>query len=638
MTTTHDPFTRRLLARLLKPRARLSVSDWADAHRVLSPKSSSEAGPWRTTRTPYLREPMDALAESSQVERVVFQKSAQMGVTELAVNWLGYIMDHIRHAKPTLVVLPTDQLKIRWVHQRLRPMVETARPLAEKIGIAKSRDGTHRLDMIDYPGGILYLASAGSASNLKSDSICYVICDEADEYEWSVGGRGDPLGLIESRQSNFPRRKLLIFSTPTVQGSSRIEAEYLHSDQREYHVPCPHCGELQPLKWEQMGWDRDGHTVWYTCALNGCVIRERDKPQMLIERTDSHPTGARWVAQRPGEPTRGYSINALYAPIGLGYSWAQLVRQYLDAQDNDERLQHFHNERLGLPWRDRRTAVRAEALAQRAEPYPLRSVPPDALLLTAGVDTQDDRLEVQIIGWGEHKRWHVIDYQPLYGDPGRPEVWTALTDLLSRPIESRAGIPLRVAATAIDMGGHHTDDVKRFVRATKLPHCIAILGSRYRLDRELGRPRKTDFNAVGRTIKHGFAYYPVGVEIAKDRLYNDLRLDAEAESPSERTAHFPDALPAEYYEGLLSEVWNPKKHRYEPKRGMTRHNEPLDTWVYAYAVAHHPQIRIDKMRPIDWQRLRDRYLPDVAPDTGPDPAPPAASPARTHNASKYDLF
>lgn len=609
MTTPHDPYTRQLLARLLKPRRRLAVSDWADAHRVLSPKSSSEAGPWRTHRTPYLREPMDALSESSSVERVVIQKSAQMGVTELAVNWLGYIMDHIRQSKPTLIVLPTDQLKIRWVHQRLRPMIESAAPLAEKIGIAKSRDGTHRLDMIDYPGGLLYLASAGSPSNLKSHSICYVICDEADEYDWDVGGRGDPLGLIESRQSNFPRRKLLIFSTPTVQGSSRIEGEFAASDQRHYHVPCPHCGELQPLRWEHMGWDRTGEHVWYTCALNGCMIHERDKPGMLIERSDRHPHGARWVPENPSAKTRGYHINALYAPIGLGYSWAQLVRQYLNAED-DERRQHFQNERLGLPWQDQRTAVKADALIQRAEPYPLRSVAPEALLLTAGIDTQDDRLEAQLIGWGEHKRWWVIDYHIVYGSPAKPETWIALRDWLQRPLESSAGIPMRLAAAAIDMGGHHTDDVKRFVRESGNARVLAILGSRYRLDRELGRPRKVDMNLRGHTIKHGMQYYPVGVELCKDRLYSDLRTDLGVDVPSERLAHFPDALPPEYFDGLLSETWNAKKRRYEPKRGMTRRNEPLDTWCYAYAAAHHPLVRLDKMRPIDWRRLRERYLPE----------------------------
>jgi phage terminase large subunit GpA-like protein len=602
VSTPHDDYTRRLLARLLRPRERLSVSQWSDAHRVLSPKASSEPGPWRTARTPYLREPMDALSEASPVERVVVMKSAQLGVTELGVNWLGYIMDHIRQSKPTLVVVPTDKLLVRWVHQRLRPMIEGAAALTEKLNVSKSREGSNRLDLIDYPGGLLYLASAGSAPNLKSDSLCYVVCDEADEYGWDVDGRGDPLGLIESRQSNFPRRKLLIFSTPTVKGSSRIEGEWARSDQRRYLVPCPHCQEPQALIWEQMGWGHGGQDVWYTCAVNGCVIRERDKPAML--------EAGQWVAS--AEVTdrliRGYHLNALYAPLGLGYSWQQLVRQWLDAQGDDQRLQGFVNERLGLPWEDKRTAVRADHLSQRAEPYALRSVPEEALILTAGIDTQDDRLEAQLIGWGEDGRWWVIDYHICYGNPSHAAPWIALRDWLQRPLESAAGQIMRLDAAAIDMAGHYTDAVKRFVRELDNARVFAITGSRYRQGQVLGRPRKVDYTHSGRTIKGGFAYRQVGVELCKDRVYNDLRADTEAESPADRLAHFPDALPADYYEGLLSEIWNARRQRYEPKRGMTRRNEPLDTWCYAYAAAHHPLVSLDKQRPIDWRRRRTHYL------------------------------
>jgi phage terminase large subunit GpA-like protein len=611
--TAPAPFALHALTAALRPRRRLRVSEWADAHRKLSPKASAEPGPWRTTRTPYLREIMDALSLDSPCQRVVVMKSAQMGITEAAVNWVGYIMGHVRLSKPTLIVVPTDQLLIRWNHQRLRPMVEGADDLRDLIAISKSRDGSNRLNLIDYPGGLLYLASAGSASNLKSDSICYVICDEADEYEWDVGGRGDPLGLIESRQSNFPRRKLLIFSTPTVRGASRIEGEWERSDQRHWQVACPHCGERQSLRWEHMGWDTDATHAWYTCPANGCVIEEREKPAMLA-------TGA-WVATYPERPVRGFHINALSAPLGLGYSWRELVAQWLQAQDSDERLQHFANERLGLPWEDRRTAVRADALVRRAEPYPLRSIQPGGLLITAGADTQDDRIEVQVIAWGEGGRWWVIDYAVIHGDPGKPEVWTALNDYLGRPLEGTCGQVLRIQATAIDMGGHYTEAVKAFVRGCKLPRVIAILGNRFRLDQVLGRARKTDLTIRGTPAKWGMHYYPVGTELAKDRLYHDIRTDADAAEPAARLAHFSDQLPPDYYEGLLSETWDARKRRYVPKRGITRHNEPLDTWVYAFAAAHHGELRLDRMRPLDWRRLRERYEPEGGPQPPPAPAP-----------------
>lgn len=633
-TTATDPdliWARRLLAGLLKPRARLTVSEWADAHRQLSPKASSEPGPWRTARTPYLREIMDSLSVDSDVQRVVIMKSAQIGLTEAAVNWLGYIMDHVRTAKPTIVVVPTERLLVRWRHQRLTPMIEGASCLKEKIDVSKSREGTNRIDMLDYPGGLLYLTTAGSASNLKSDSLCYVICDEADEYDWDVGGRGDPLGLLESRQANFPRRKTLIFSTPTIKGSSRIEGEWNQSDQRRYHVPCPHCGEYQTLEWEHLGWSTDFSRVWYTCAHNGCIIEERDKPRML--------EAGRWIPTHPEVRTRGYHLSALYAPLGLGYSWAELAKQWQRATESDELKQQFVNERLGLPWSDQRTQIKDADLIHRAEAYPLRQVQPGVGLLTAGVDTQDNRLVVQIIGWGEGKRWWVLDYVELFGDPARPEVWVALTDLLGRPLETTAGTLAVIEATAIDMQGHNTEAVKNYVRSTHLPRVMAVAGSRYRLRQPLGKPRKTDYSPSGKTLKFGMHYHEVGTELGKDFIYGCLRADTD-QPPEDRLAHFSQDLPPEYYAGILSEVWNPRKNRYEPRRGMTRRNEPLDTFVYAYAAAHHPEIRLDRMRPIDWARRTERLFgaasnPIVPPTDGaPNPPPPPPPKPQTRRARK----
>jgi len=645
--------TRSLIRRYLRPRPSVPVSRWADSHRVLSGKSSSEPGPWRTSRHPLLRAVMDDLSEHSSVQRVVVMKPAQTGATEVAVNWIGYVMGHVRTAKPMLIVVPTDKLLVRWVHQRLRPMIEGAKTLRDLHTASKSRDGSNRLDLIDYPGGLLILATAGSASNLKSDSIRFVVADEVDEFGWDVGGMGDPFGLIESRMSTFPRRKLLMISTPSVKGASRIEQEYADSDQRTYHVPCPHCGEHQPLRWENLIWDRDAEQAWYACAANGCRIDERDKPAMLIERSDRHPDGARWISANPQHKTHGYQWNALYSPLGLGYSWAELARQWLRAQGDNEKLQQFTNERLGRPWEDRRTAVRDDHLAQRAEPWPLRAVQPGVLLITAGIDTQDDRYEVQLIGWGEHKRWWVIDYRVIHGDPGLAATKAALADYLARPLESAAGAPMRVEASAIDMGGHKTEDVKDLVRSSRLPNLIAILGSRHRIPVVLGRPHKTDYRHNGRIVKHGFAYYPVGTEVAKDRLYADLRHDTEADDPAERIAHFSDQLEAEqpgYYQGLLSEVWNPKRQRYERKRGGAIRNEPIDTWVYAFAAAHHPNLRLDRMRPIDWRRRRDRYEPGAdssaaapQPQTEPPPQPttkpqrPNPQPARGFGKEGWTL-
>jgi phage terminase large subunit GpA-like protein len=368
------------------------------------------------------------------------------------------------------------------------------------------------------------------------------------------------------------------------------------------------------------------------------VIDERDKDAMLRE--------AVWIPTYPERSARhkSYHFNALYSPLGLGYSWRELVQQWLGAQGKPEKLQVFVNERLGLPWEDRRTQIDPDDLASRAEPYRMRVLQPGGLLLTAGVDTQDDRLVVQIIAWGQERDWWVMDWLELPGEPTSPALWEALTALLARPIATPSGHAVPIEATAIDMGGHFTEEVKAYVRACPLPRVMAILGSRHRLDTPLSRPRKTDYSPRGSALRWGMRYYQVGTELCKDRVFGDLRADA-GKPPADRRGHFTQDLPPEYYAGLLSETWNPKRNRYEPRRGMTRRNEPLDTWVYAYAAAHHPEVRLDRMRPIDWARRAERIwqLPippaETAPTpttTHPTPETPTGAPAAT--PAEDDLF
>jgi phage terminase large subunit GpA-like protein len=626
---TNRYFALATLTKLLSPPRRLSVSEFADQYRVLSAKASSEPGQWRTSRTPYLREIMDCLSVDSPVSRVAVMKSAQLGVTEVAVNWVGYIMAHIKTAKPTLVVLPTDNLLVRWVHQRLRPMVTNAECLKELIQVSKTRDGSNRLDLIDYPGGLLYLTSAGSASNLKSDSIAYVICDEADEYAWEIGGRGDPLSLIESRQANFPRRKLLIFSTPTLSDSSRIAQEFAQGDQRYYLIRCPQCGHYQSLVWEQLRWTQENNAinaVHYECVNKGCQIFEHEKPALLRERSDKNPNGAYWrpTAEPASKTIRSYSLNALYSPIGLGYSWRQLIDQYIAAQKVEERMKQFTNERLGKVYDSGGNRVTVRHLLQQVTGNKLRVLPRDDLLICCAIDTQDDRLECQIVGFGPLNTWYVIDYQIIKGDPGLPKVWNALADYLNRPLQTQSGFDVAIDGVAIDMQGHFTDQVKAFIGGYMLKKKIntkimcAIRGITYNRQSVLSRPRRTDFNHKGKLIRHGAVYYEVQTTMAKIRLQHDLASDIERES-EERKSHFPSALSTEYFAGLLSETFNPIKKRFEHRRGMTKRNESLDTWCYAYAVAHHPLVGLDKMTDRKFANLAKRRAGDKQKTTAKTP-------------------
>jgi len=598
--TLYDAF-----ARGIAPRRPLSVSEWADAHRILSSKESVEPGRWRTDRNPVLREPMDCFSARSPVREVVLMFPIQIGKTAVAQNVLGYTMTE--RPGPIMVALPAEVSMHKWIVQKLNPLIEETAAVREVLTSTASRDGANRREFKDFAGGQLYLEHAGSPARLKSTSVKLLIVDELDEFADNLQGGDDPVELLKGRLSAFSSvARVLYISTPTIRGRSRIEELYEDSDQRRYYVPCPHCGHEQPLEWKGLQWLTDEHkqiqSIAYVCRECGALIDERHKPAMLA--------AGRWVPENPGHPRRGYQLNGLYYPLGLGPRWIELAQQWLKAQDDPARLKTFINDRLAETWEDEVTReLRTHAIADRAEPYPLRHAPEGVLAVTAGVDTQDDRLECIIVGWGRGMRAWVLDYAVLPGDPAEGAVWAALTDLLNRPLEHASGARLRVLATAIDMGGHRTEAVKAYVRERRIARPMAIHGATANTAPILGKPKLVDLTWRGRLDKRGVMIWQVGTVAAKHWLYARLAKDARHE-PDERLVHFSQDLPPEFYTGLTAETYNPTKNRFELKRGVR--NEPLDTFVYAIAAAHHPELRLHRASKADWdqyQRLLEARRP-----------------------------
>jgi phage terminase large subunit GpA-like protein len=624
--------------RAVRPRPKLTVSEWADQHRILSPEGSAEPGEWRTSRTPYLREIMDQLSEHSRARKVVFKKSSQVGGTEVGSNWLGYI---IAHAKgPVAIVMPTEKSLQDWMAQKFEPMAVDTPAVRDVLAARSNRSADNNASRKKFVGGILYAKTAGSTTELKSTSLRYAIADEVDEYDWTTL-QGDPLGLLEVRLTTFHDRKLFIPSSPTLKDASRIDEEYEGGDQRRYRVPCPHCGHEQPLQWGNLRWtapvgkQRHVTQAWYVCAECGAEIEEHHKGAML-ER-------GRWVAENDGAPYPSYHINALYSPAGLGLSWAELATEWIEAQADPAKLMRFINTRLGESWADRTKDIKPAALEARAETTPRRAIPPGCLILTAGVDVQEDRLEVQILGWGVRERalrcW-VIDYHVLPGRPAEQPVWDALAEFLKTPMHNAWGKPMQPEATAIDTG-HHTHAVYAFVRARRLRRCIAIKGANVPGKALLGKPSLQDVNWKGVIEKRGVALYQVGTDTAKFTLYSWLDGDAERNA-DERLVRFPQGLDEAYFAGLVSETFNPRKNRWEIKKG--RRNEPLDTWDYAYAATHHPELFLHRWRAGDWLRLQRQLEPaDVVPQaeavaTIVAPAAPQPPPGRVVRTRKRGVF
>jgi phage terminase large subunit GpA-like protein len=626
------------LAKGLRPKKVLTVSQWADQKRHLSAKQSAEPGRWRTERNPLLREPMDALSVRSGVHELALVWPIQFGKTEVALNGVGYTMDH--DPCPIMVCLPGEVSLNKWVSQKLQPMIDETPAVRDSLSSVASREAANTRTFKDFAGGQLYIEHAGSPSRLKSTSVRKLIVDELDEFVANLQGGDDPVEMLDGRTSAFPGTyQRLYISTPQLRSSSRIWWLWEKSDQRRYHVPCPHCGEAQPLMWPGLAWGAvvppgGQRRVWYVCRGCGAEGDEYAWKAAL-------PAGA-WVPGNPGARMRGYTANCLYYPLGLGPRWHDLVERWLDAQGDPARLKTFINDRLAEPWEDKRSAnVKANLVQERATAYPLRTAPRGVIRITAGIDTQDDRLELHIIGWGRGRRFWVLDYAVLPGDPALPDVWAAATDLLNRSIQHASGALMQVEASSFDMLGHRTEHVKHFVRSRRVRRAMASYGAKANTAPILSRAKLQDITYRGKTDKRGVHVFQIGTVDAKHALFAQLAADHDAHqawmqlpdsetkpAEPEQLCHFSADLPDEYFNGLVSEVYNPSKNRFEVRRGHKR-NEPLDTWVHAYAATHHPELRLHRARAADWDRWEADLLARAPKVEGAAAPVPLDQPQRT---------
>jgi len=469
---------------------------------------------------------MDALSPHDSCVEVSFMKGTQVGATEAGNNWAGYIMAN--RGGPLMVVYPTSNTAKRASRTRIAPMIEHCAVLAARVAKPRARNESNTALMKEFEGGVLVLAGANSGPELRSMPVKYLYLDELDAYPFDVDGEGDPEVIAVKRTDTFARRKVFRTSSPKLAGTSRIARAYERSDQCRYQVPCPHCGEAQPLVWEQLRWEMrtvaeltcthcgviaeasgthcqscgvafgdqeikqretdDVAAAWYECAGCGGVIPEHHKSTMLAQ--------GQWVAAHPerSHEHRGFHLNALYSPLGW-FSWRAAVMQYLTAEraKDPKLVQVFHNTVLGEAYRPESEAPDLEALKARVESdWRLGEVPAGALLLTAGVDVQGDRLELSVKGYGEGEESWLIEWQSLHGDPaqmGEGSVWAELDKLLEKVWTHPGEGLLKVAAMANDSGGHHTQEVYEYCRHRRRRHVIAIKGSSRPGKPILGRPR-----------------------------------------------------------------------------------------------------------------------------------------------------
>lgn len=583
------------------PDPSLWIDLWSDEFMRIPRGNGAEPGKYKTSRTPYAKEPMRCLSPDHPCKRVVAVVASQLFKTQVGINWLSASI----HQAPgnMLVLLPSLGLAKR-VSGRFAKTIDNIPVLREKVAQQRSRDARNTIDTKEFEGGTLYITTAGSAKNLAEIPARYVYGDEIDRWEVSVDQEGDPVELAETRTSTFGRNaKIYYTSSPTTEGSSRIQNLYDASDQRNYYVPCPHCNTMQLLEFKQLSFDKKFSKAQYLCAAEGCgaFIEESSKGQMLKD--------GQWVAHADGDgETVGFMLSSLYAPAGW-VSWVDLGKQHAKAKKaleagDTEPMQVFYNTRLALCWDDAQERKAPSALQQRAEGYKLRTIPSGVLMLTAAVDVQHNRLEIKVIGWGAWlERW-VIDYKVIIGDPAARETWEELDQYLMEPIQVGDGSSLELLAVAIDSGGHHTHEVYQFCRDRKHRHVLAVKGANKPGRPVLsGKPSKMDIKWDGVIDKRGADLWMIGTDTAKDWLYNRWAIAAGPEG-----IHFSKDLDSEFYAQLVAErkvtryIKGHKRTDWTKAKGAR--NEALDLSVYNLAMAHY--LGLHRFKEQDWIQWKEK--------------------------------
>lgn len=583
---------QRIAAQALRPLPNLSVSDWADQYRMLSSESSAEPGRWRTDRAPYQRDIMDAFTDL-RIRRVVVMSCSQVGKSDVMNNVIGRFA-HLAPA-PILMIQPTVDMAQDYSKSRIAPMIRDTKALRDIFRDVKSRESGNTILSKLFPGGRLIMGGANSPAGLASRPIKILLADEVDRFPDSAGTEGDPVDLAAKRMTTFWDRTMGLFSTPTNAGESRIEVEYLDGTQEEWQHQCPNCGEYHLLTHRSMVMDtetvKDGrkkeHThvksVSWRCPDCGFTFSENEMRRQPQKYVAKNPTAIR-------NHVRSFFVNCWASPW---ISWADVMQEWVDAKGDPEREKVVVNTRFGEPYERTRSYDDIDKLMARREPYNAE-LPDGVLILTAAVDVQDNRLEYEIVGWGEEEECWGIKKGIILGAPDTPAVWRQLDEQLDREYHFADGTGLLVARTFIDSGGHYTSEVYRYSLLRLARHRFAVRGSS-----TMGVPIIHKYSKAqayrGRTIP----LVLIGTDSGKQYVMDRLAIDV----PGPRYFHFPldkseqDAVneilwnrgyDEIYFQGLTAEEKQPQKRNgsivYRWVNVAKDHrNEPLDLRVYNLA-------------------------------------------------------
>jgi phage terminase large subunit GpA-like protein len=657
---TTEPLHFRLLSNLrrrlekavktsLKPPPRLNLVEWADQYRYL-PDNSAESGKWRTDRVEVAREPMLAVTDPA-VQEVSVMCCIQLMKTELLLNAALYYMH--QEPSPIMYVAPKKETAEAWSKERLVKSV-SATPVVRGIFSSNRRGEGNTILQKQFPGGQISIVSARNTTDLAMRACRIMLFDECDKYPMNVGageggsgGEGDPIQVAWGRATTYGKRaKKIVACSPTVEGRSRIHQEYLASDQREYHQPCPHCGHTEPLDWYKhvhIPEDANGQPQ----AEQACIVCHNCGTQWSEGDRFWSIRNGQWIPRHP-EIThhRGYKVSALASPFT---PVTMLAREYVKALENPQAMKAFVNTRLADVYREKGEAPDWQRLYERRESWKLGTVPDGGLMLTCGIDVQKTYLIFEVVAWGRKKRSWSIDIGTIEGHISEDRVKEELSKFLETRYTNRHGIAMPIELALID-SSNDTQEVYNTVAQIGTPRLRAIKGQGS-LTTMIGTPKPVQISIDGVRKDGGIKMWPLGVNVLKEQLYKwlmlarptDEALDAGGEWPT-GFCHFPE-WSEDYFKQLTAEIL---VERADNRGFLVRqwerireHNHFLDCRNYARAGA--AMLGLDRMDETDWQDRETRYGKEAPEGTAPTqgttpqkvPAIPTGTPPRKKRPSKW---
>ncbi len=564
----------------LKPPEQITVSEWADKYRRLPTESSAESGMWKTSRTPYLKKIMDSISDPT-VRKVIIMSSAQIGKSELIINAIGYYI----HIDPTsiLLVQPTENTGKGFSKKRITPSFRDT-PILNKLVNQKESSILEK----KFIGGFLSIVGSNSPAGLSSQPIQILCCDEVDRYELSAGHEGDPLSLAEKRTTTFQGIDKHIFvSTPTLKGVSRIEDEFELGTMEEWELPCPGCGEYQTLIWSKIKFTLDERRNLVESEPVMCVCEHCG--EFNNEYTWKKGEG-RWTETVENKEIKSFHLSSLVSPWK---TWDKIVKDFLSSKNDKEKLKVWTNTELGETFALFGDGVETKKLYERREKYGC-DLPNGVLVLTAGVDVQNDRVEIEVVGWGKNYESWGIKYHKIQGEPTSSELWDELDLFLSQRFKFANGNELNIANTCIDTGGGHTSQVYKFCKRKR----------NYRLRGIKGRGG----NAVAfipqkptKIEQYGIYIQVLGVNSGKTTVMGRLQNDIVGEGYCHFPIEYEKGYDEVYFDGLTAEhqvvkfISGQKQAVWELKKSNAR-NEPFDCRNYATAAVEMLKPDFDKLQ------------------------------------------